>query len=59
MSPIDNAIFLDRKNTGFSIHSGHKKAAAIVSDFVMAGGMRLHRCDADDGSGGELWRRKS
>ena len=46
MFPVGEAIFLAIKNTGFLINSGHKIAAAIVSDlggaaFVAVGGMRL------------------
>ena len=43
MFPVGEAIFLAIKNTGFLINSGHKIAAAIVSDlggaaFVAVGG---------------------
>ena len=64
MFPVGEAIFLAIKNTGFLINSGHKIAAAIVSDlggadFVAVGGMRLRHYDTDNGGVGERWRRTS
>ena len=37
MFPVGEANFLARKNNGFLINSGHKTAAAIVSDFGRGG----------------------
>ena len=64
MFPAVEAIVLAINNTGFLINSGHKIAAAIVSDlggaaFVAVGGMRLRHYDTNDGGVGEGWRRTS
>ena len=37
MFPVSEANFFSEKNTDFLSHSGHKTAAAIVSDFGRGG----------------------
>ena len=44
--PVGKANFFCDKNTGFLINSGHKIAAAIVSDFWRGG----FRCDGGGAS---------
>ena len=60
MFPVGKADLFCKENTGFSINSVQKTAAAIVSDFGRDifhydGGLRLRRYDDDDGGSGELW----
>ena len=62
MSPVGESNVFSEKNTGFLINSGHKAAAAIVSDFVRGGfryGGGLHRYDGNGGGGGDRRRRTS
>ena len=65
VSPIGKSNLFSDKNTGFSIFSGHKTASAIVSDFgrggfhCNGGRMPLWRYDANNGGGGERWKRTS
>ena len=53
------------KNTEFLRHSGHKTAAAFVSDFGLGGfgcgggGVRAWNYDANGGGGGDRRRRTS
>ena len=61
---MSKANFFREKNTDFLSHSGHKTAAAIVSDFgwdgfCCGGGMRIWCYDAYGGGGGDQRRRIS
>ena len=62
MFPVGKANFCSNKNAGFLVDSGHKTAAAILSDsgkggFCCVGRDAALAYNADDGGGGERRRR--
>ena len=62
--PVGEADFIAKKKQVFLSTAAikqHQRLCRILvgAAFVAAGGMRIRRYDADDGGGGEHWRRTS